>query len=76
MMSGNLQYAAKKPVHLVHGTHDWMFPVDAAHMTNETLVSAGADVTLRIIDGLSHAYARSQNQALLAWFDPRLAAST
>lgn len=76
MMSGNLQYAAKKPVHLVHGTHDWMFPVDAARMTNETLVAAGADVTLRIIDGLSHAYARSQNQALLAWFDPRLAAST
>ena len=73
MMSGNLQYASRKPVYLVHGTNDWMFPVDAAHMTNDTLVAAGADVTLRIIDGLSHTYARGENRALLEWFDPCLA---
>ena len=67
-MSGNIRYAKDRNIYLVHGTHDWMFPVETAHMAEAELTGAGANVTCRIIDGLSHTYARTENPALLDWF--------
>ncbi len=55
------------PIHLVHGARDWMFPVELARQARATLTSAGADVTYREIDDLSHAYPREINAELLAW---------
>jgi hypothetical protein len=49
-----------------------MFPVESAHMTHYELTNAGADVNFRLIDGLSHTYARSENPALIEWFNPTL----
>ena len=67
-MTGNIQYARDRKIYLVHGTHDWMFPVETAHMAEAELTAAGADLSCRIIDGLSHTYCRTENPALLDWF--------
>jgi phospholipase/carboxylesterase len=55
------------PIHLVHGRLDWMFPVQVARQTHRLLSAAGADVTYREIDDLSHTYPREMNAPILAW---------
>jgi phospholipase/carboxylesterase len=55
------------PVYLVHGRLDWMFPVQVARQTRELLSAAGADVTYREIDDLSHCYPREINREILNW---------
>ena len=55
------------PVYLVHGRLDWMFPVQVARQTREALSAAGADVTYREIDDLSHCYPREMNATILNW---------
>jgi phospholipase/carboxylesterase len=55
------------PVYLVHGRLDWMFPVQVARQTHQLLAAAGADVTYREIDDLSHCYPREINPAMLSW---------
>ncbi len=55
------------PVYLVHGRLDWMFPVQVARQTREVLSAAGADVTYRELDDLSHCYPREINAAILNW---------
>jgi phospholipase/carboxylesterase len=55
------------PVHIVHGRLDWMFPVQVARQTREALAAAGADVTYRELDDLSHCYPREMNAPILKW---------
>src|ERR1700736_841164 len=55
------------PVYLVHGRLDWMFPVQVARQTQRALSAAGADVTSRELDDLSHSYPREINPAILSW---------
>ena len=55
------------PIYLVHGALDWMFSIDVARGAHEALKAAGADVTYREIDDLSHAYPREVNPAILDW---------
>ena len=55
------------PVHIVHGRLDWMFPVQVARQTSQALSVAGADVTYRELDDLSHCYPREMNAEMLAW---------
>src|SRR5665213_4245020 len=55
------------PIHLVHGRLDWMFPVQVARQTHEALSAAGAEVTYREIEDLSHCYPREINTAILNW---------
>jgi phospholipase/carboxylesterase len=57
------------PVFLAHGRLDWMFPVQVARHTAEALSSAGAKVTYREIDDLSHTYPREINAELLKWLN-------
>ncbi len=71
--NGNLERAAGKRVYIAHGSRDWMFPVETARMTRDTLQGAGADVTFREIEDLSHTYPREENDRILSWFDPSLA---
>ena len=49
------------PIHIVHGRLDWMFPVQVARQTSQALSAAGADVTYRELDDLSHCYPREMN---------------
>jgi phospholipase/carboxylesterase len=55
------------PVYLVHGRLDWMFPVEIARQARAALSTAGADVTYRELDDLSHSYPREINPAILNW---------
>ncbi len=55
------------PVYIVHGRLDWMFPVEVARQARAVLSAAGANVTYRELDDLSHAYPREINQAILKW---------
>ena len=55
------------PIYLVHGQLDWMFPVQVARQTQALLSAAGADVTYRELEDLSHCYPREMNPAILNW---------
>lgn len=68
-----LKPARGKRVFWVHGRHDWMFPVRQARQDYEQLQNAGAEITFKEIEDLSHTYPREQNAAILEWFDPTLA---
>jgi phospholipase/carboxylesterase len=57
------------PIHIVHGKLDWMFPVQVARQTSQALSAAGADVTYRELDDLSHCYPREINAEILAWLN-------
>ncbi len=57
------------PIHLVHGRLDWMFPVQVARQTRQLLSAAGANVTYRELDDLSHTYPREMNAPILAWLN-------
>ncbi|MCS3761828.1 phospholipase [Bradyrhizobium centrosematis] len=57
------------PIFITHGRLDWMFPVQTARQTQAALVAAGADVTYREIDDLSHTYPREINAALMQWLN-------
>lgn len=55
------------PIHIVHGALDWMFPAAMAREAQRALAAAGANVTYREIDDLSHTYPREMNAAMLEW---------
>ena len=57
------------PIFLVHGRLDWMFPVQVARQTHAALSAAGANVTYREIDDLSHCYPREINAEMLRWLN-------
>jgi len=59
------------PIHIAHGALDWMFPVAQARLARDALAEAGARVTYREFDDLSHAYPRELNPALLTWLAAR-----
>jgi phospholipase/carboxylesterase len=55
------------PIFLVHGRLDWMFPVQVARQARDALSAAGAEVTYRELDDLSHCYPREMNAEILTW---------
>lgn len=57
------------PIFITHGKLDWMFPVQVARQTRAALSGAGADVTYREVDDLSHCYPREINAELLRWLN-------
>jgi len=69
----NINLTKGKRIYWVHGALDWMFPVQIAREACKTLTMVGADITLRVIDDLSHTYPREENDRILKWFEPGLA---
>ena len=57
------------PIFLTHGKLDWMFPVEVARHARDALRAAGAEVSYREIDDLSHTYPREINAELLRWLN-------
>jgi phospholipase/carboxylesterase len=68
---GNIQRARGKPIYLVHGALDWMFPVSLAQEAARVFEDSGADLVYREIADLSHTYPREENQRIIEWLDPR-----
>ena len=52
---------------MAHGARDWMFPIEVARQAQRVLGLAGANVTYREIDDLSHTYPREINAPILQW---------
>ena len=68
LFAGNgLQHAAGRPIYMIHGALDWMFPVSSAHLGRDALQCAGARLVYREIEDLSHTYPRDENPAILDW---------
>lgn len=57
------------PIYLTHGALDWMFNIEMAREARAALTAAGAAVTYREIDDLSHTYPREINGDILAWLN-------
>ena len=57
---GNLDRAREKPIYLVHGALDWMFPVVLAQEAARVLEDAGARLVYRELADLSHTYTRAR----------------
>ena len=55
------------PIHLTHGALDWMFPVRMGRQAAQSLAAAGARVTYREIEDLSHVYPVDENPNVLDW---------
>ena len=55
------------PLHIIHGARDWMFPVQMAEDAQRHFTAAGAAVTYRRIEDLSHAYGGELSSMILDW---------
>jgi phospholipase/carboxylesterase len=66
---GNLDRAQGRPIYLVHGALDWLFPVSLAREAARVLEDAGAELVYREIDDLSHTYPREENAHIIEWLD-------
>ena len=67
LANGDLARARGKPVYLVHGALDWMFPIYTAHLARQALTAAGARLVYREVEDLSHTYPRDENPRILDW---------
>jgi len=67
LATGDLARAEGRPIYLVNGALDWMFPIYTAHLARETLLNAGARLVYREIEDLSHTYPRDENPRILDW---------
>jgi phospholipase/carboxylesterase len=67
LAGGGIAGARERPIYLVHGALDWMFPVQTARMGRQALEAAGARVVYREIEDLSHTYPRDENPRILDW---------
>jgi phospholipase/carboxylesterase len=67
LLGGGLERARGRPIYLIHGALDWMFPVYTARMAREALVAVGARLVYRELADLSHTYPRDENAAVLDW---------
>ena len=57
-----------RKISIIHGALDWMFPIQVARQARDSLSAAGANVTYREIEDLSHGFPRDENIPLLEWF--------
>ncbi|TDJ62881.1 MAG: hypothetical protein E2O36_04085 [Proteobacteria bacterium] len=57
------------PLHVIHGAHDMIFPVQTVRSTNELLISLGYDLTYTELPDWGHAMTYAINEELvLPWF--------
>ena len=64
---GGIERARGRPIYLVNGALDWMFPVHTARMAHQALAAVGARIVYREVEDLSHTYPRDENPKMLDW---------
>jgi phospholipase/carboxylesterase len=67
LVNRDIANARGRPIYMIHGALDWMFPVQTAHLSRDALLAVGADLVYREIPDLSHTYPRDENPAILDW---------
>lgn len=55
------------PIHILHGSRDWMFHPDMARTADSYFRVAGANVTFREIEDLSHSYGADLSTMIMDW---------
>jgi phospholipase/carboxylesterase len=56
------------PIRIVHGTRDWMFPIELAHQAKECFRASGADITFVELTDRSHVFPQDEASSTLDWF--------
>lgn len=64
----DMRHTKGKRLLWIHGAQDWMFPVSRTLQACKELLQAGADIKLKVVPDLSHAYPREENDTILRWF--------
>jgi phospholipase/carboxylesterase len=67
LAGGGIARARGRPIYLIHGALDWMFPVNTARLARDVLAGVGAQLVYREIEDLSHTYPREENARILDW---------
>jgi phospholipase/carboxylesterase len=67
LVTRDIANARGRPIYMIHGALDWMFPVQTAHLSRDALLAVGARLVYREIPDLSHTYPRDENPAILDW---------
>ena len=67
LVQGGIRRAKDRPIYLVHGALDWMFPVATARLGRDVLNQMGAQLVYREIEDLAHTYPREENPRILEW---------
>jgi phospholipase/carboxylesterase len=67
LVTRDIANARGRPIYMVHGALDWMFPVQTANLSRDALLAAGAQLVYREIPDLSHTYPRDENPRILDW---------
>ena len=67
LVGDGLARVRERPIYLVHGALDWMFPVATARLATQVLSGAGAKLVYREVEDLSHTYPRDENPRILDW---------
>jgi len=67
LASGGIEHARGRPIYMIHGALDWMFPVHTARTAREVLQTVGARLVYREVEDLSHTYPRDENPRILDW---------
>lgn len=68
VLGGGLAHAHDKPIYLLNGELDWMFPIAHAHSARDQLRDASAKLVFRSVPDLGHTYPRDENPGILEWF--------
>ena len=55
------------PLHIIHGARDWMFPVQMAEDARQHFSTAGAAVSYKRLEDLSHTYGGELSSMILGW---------
>src|SRR5262249_54504205 len=73
LLTGSALHALRdRPIYLIHGVLDWMFPLETTRVAREVLTAAGARLVYRELADLPHAYPRHQHPNILEWLaDPK-----
>jgi len=56
------------PIRLVHGSRDWMFPIELAHQAKEAFRASGAHITFVELTDRSHVFPQDEASSTLNWF--------
>lgn len=72
VQGANVARTRGKPFYLVHGSLDYMFPVENSYRARDYLLHVGADVEYHEVAHLSHNWAARECLEILPWFDPTL----
>ena len=56
------------PIYITHGALDWMFAADMAFSAADAFRAGGANVTLDVVEDLSHTFPSEKTEDILTWF--------